>query len=270
MNSALVTGTYTGDTFTETGVRFMVISVPKVGNSGADVPLYVLPNMCTGDTMDMFQPGVKLLVGGRLYPNKQDYKMYLVPNQPIQMAGNVNINRVNISGGVGFVSEKNNDQLATFTMMCSSAPQAVLGYSAQDSLSFRIEAWGDDAKRVNMLAYVGRQMSLEGVLRYTTWTAQDGSPRSAYQVRAKSNMYTFFGKNKKKEEEEVQQVQPIKHQQQYVEPPEAKQYKEQIKKIGSTVAPVLPVTNVTPGQASWGPSISPDANAVVSGDEIPF
>jgi len=270
MNSALFTGTYVGETYTETGVRFMNIVVPKIGNSGADVPVYVLPNICAGDTMDAFQPGVKLLVGGRLYPNKQDYKMYLVPNQTIQLAGNVNINRVNVSGGVGFISEKNNSDLFTCTVMCSSIPQIVLGYNSQDSLSFRIEAWGDDAKRMSNFAYVGRQVSIEGALRYTTWTTNDGNSRSAYQIRAKSNMYTFFGKNKKKEEETPQQVQPPKHQQQYVEPPEAKHYREQIGKIGSTISPVLPVTNPQAGGPTWGPEAAPNLTTVVEGNEIPF
>lgn len=270
MNSALFTGTYVGETYTEMGVRFLNIVVPKIGNSGADVPLYVLPNICAGETMDVFQPGVKLLVGGRLYPNKQDYKMYLVPNQAIQLAGNLNINRVNISGGVGFIAEKNNADLFVCTVMCSSIPQVVLGYNSQDSLSFRIESWGDDAKRMGNFAYVGRQVSIEGALRYTTWTTNDGSSRSTYQIRTKSNMYTFFGKNKKKEEEEVQQVQPIKNQQQYVVPPEAKKYAEQMKKIGSTISPVLPDMTTEIAGPTWGPEAVESFTPVVEGSEIPF
>jgi single-stranded DNA-binding protein len=39
------------------------------------------------------------------------------------------------------------------------------------------------------------------VLRYNTWTTQDGQQRGMYQVRVKSGTYAFFGKNKKKEEQ---------------------------------------------------------------------
>ena len=71
----------------------------------------------------------------------------------------------------------------------------------QDEGALRIvEAWGDDAKRMTANLHVGRQLAVTGVLRYNTWTTQDGQQRGMYQVRVKSGTYAFFGKNKKKEE----------------------------------------------------------------------
>ena len=64
-----------------------------------------------------------------------------------------------------------------------------------------MEAWGDDAKRMTTNLHVGRQMAVTGVLRYNTWTTQEGQQRGMYQVRVKSGTYAFFGKNKKKEEQ---------------------------------------------------------------------
>jgi single-stranded DNA-binding protein len=107
----------------------------------------------------------------------------------------VSINQVNLAGGVGYIAEQKIEDLYTFSLMCKAPSQVLLNYSWQDSMGFRIECWGDDAKRLSSLLYVGRQMSLAGSLRYNTWTAQDGSPRSTYQVRVRSSQYSLFGKN---------------------------------------------------------------------------
>jgi single-stranded DNA-binding protein len=139
-----------------------------------------------------------------MYPSRQDYKMYVVPNQVLQVVpNNLNINQVNLSGGVGYIPDQPKEDLFTFSLMCSAPAQMLLNHTWQDSLGFRIESWGDDAKRLNSLLFVGRQMSLCGTLRYNTWQAQDGSQRSTYQVRVRSTLYTVFGENKKKKEAEV-------------------------------------------------------------------
>ena len=203
MNTLLATGTYVGEKFLDNGLRFLQINLPKVGNSGSEVPLLVVPNKAAGETFDVFQPGVRLLVGGRLYPNRQDYKMYLVPNQVFQvMPAAATINQVTLAGGVGFIPEQSREDLFTFSLMCSAPAQQILGHNWDDSLSFRMEAWGDDAKRMTNGLHVGRQITVLGSLRYNTWTTQDGQQRGMYQVRVKAGQYAFFGKNKKKEEQE--------------------------------------------------------------------
>lgn len=199
MNTFLATATYTGERFMDNGLRFMEMALPKVGKSGADVPLFVVPNKAAGENFDVFQPGVRLLVSGRLYPSRQDYKMYVVPNQPFQLVNDKNlaINRVNISGSVGFIQDKTIDDLFAFTVMCSAPAQMVLNHNWNDSLSFKMESWGDDAKRLDKMLHVGRQVSVEGILRYNCWQAQDGSQRGTYQVRVRAGLYAAFGKNKK-------------------------------------------------------------------------
>jgi single-stranded DNA-binding protein len=48
---------------------------------------------------------------------------------------------------------------------------------------------------------------MEGVLRYATWRTKEGQERSGYSVRARSGLYQFFGKNKRKDEQaEVRMV----------------------------------------------------------------
>jgi single-stranded DNA-binding protein len=199
---------YVGEDFTDDGLRFMKLSLPKVGKSGEDVPLYMMPNKAAGETFDAFAPGIKLLVNGRLYPSRRDYKMYFVPNQQVQVVqGALTMNKVNLTGGIGYIGDKKREDLLNFTIMCNAPAQILLGHNWEDSLSFRIEAWGDDCKRIERLGHVGRLMSMEGVLRYSTWTNAEGQQRGGYSIRTRSGLYSFLGANKKKREsEEVRMV----------------------------------------------------------------
>jgi single-stranded DNA-binding protein len=205
-NLIIASATYTGEIFTDNGLRFMQLSIPSTGKNAA-VPLLVVPNKAAGETFDAFAPGCSLLLSGRLYPNRNDYKMYVVPNQPLQVVTKeVAINQVNLAGGVGYIAEQKMEELFSFSLMCKAPSQMLLNHSWQDSMGFRIESWGDDAKRLTNLLYVGRQMALAGTLRYNTWQAQDGSHRATYQVRVRASQYSLFGKNQPKEEAQQRSV----------------------------------------------------------------
>lgn len=199
MNLILASVTYAGETFTDGGLRFMNMSIPASGKNPA-IPLIVVPNKAAGESFDVFTPGCQLLVGGRMYPNRNDYKMYVVPTQPFQVIPqSVSLNQVSLAGGVGYIAEKKLEELFTFSLMCKAPSQQLLGHSWQDSMGFRMEAWGDDAKRLEALLYVGRQVAMSGSLRYNTWKAQDGSQRATYQVRVRAGQYSIFGKNQPKD-----------------------------------------------------------------------
>ncbi len=181
MNLITASASYIGETFTDNGLRFMQLTIPATGKNNAPVPLYLVPNKAAGDSFDAFTPGCQLLISGRLYPNRND--------------------QVNLAGGVGFIQEKKLEDLFAFSLMCKAPSQQLLGHTWQDSMGFRIESWGDDAKRLEALLYVGRQMALTGSMRYNTWTAQDGSQRGTYQVRVRASQYSVFGKNQPKTNE---------------------------------------------------------------------
>lgn len=201
MNLLIASATYVGETLTDSGLRFIQLQIPGSGKNAA-VPLFVVPNKAAGETWDAFVEGCQLLVSGRLYPNRNDYKMYVVPTQPLQVVPKeLSVNQVNLSGGVGYIGEQKLEDLFSFSLMCKAPSQQLLGHNYADSMGFRIESWGDDAKRLKTLLYVGRQMSLAGSLRYNTWKAQDGSQRATYQVRVRSSQYSVFGKNQAKAEE---------------------------------------------------------------------
>lgn len=203
MNLIIASASYVGEVFTENGLRFMQMSIPASGKNIA-VPLSVIPNKAAGESFDAFAPGCQLLVSGRLYPNRNDYKMYVVPTQPLQVVSkDLNVNQVNLAGGVGFIQEKKLEDLFAFSLMCKAPSQQLLAHTWQDSLGFRIESWGDDARRLEALLYVGRQMAMTGALRYNTWTAQDGGQRGTYQVRVRASQYSVFGKNQPRAEGEA-------------------------------------------------------------------
>lgn len=180
------------------GLRFMEMSIPKTNDKGADVPLLVFPNKAAGETFDVYQPGARLLISGRLYPSRHDKKMYLIPNQQFQLVNDpvLAINKVNLSGMVGYVQEKKLEDLFAFTLVCNAPGQQILGYNSTDGLGFRLDSWGEDAKRLQRLIHVGRGVSVEGVLRFNKWKNANGEEAFAYQVRIRSGLYQCFGKNK--------------------------------------------------------------------------
>lgn len=201
MNTILCSAKYVGETFTDTGLRFMQLDINVSGKNVVPVPIFLVPNKAVGDTFDAFAPGCQLLISGRLYPNRNDYRMYVVPTAPLQVVGKeVNVNQVNLAGGVGYIGEQKLEELFTFSLMVKAPSQPLLNHSWQDSMGFRVESWGDDSKRLGSLLYVGRQMALAGSLRYNPWQAQDGSQRGTYQVRVRSSQYSVFGKNQQKAE----------------------------------------------------------------------
>ena len=208
MNTIICTATYVSETCTDAGLRFMKLEIPGSGKNPA-VPFNLVPNKAAGETFDVFSPGCRLLVGGRLYPNRNDYQMYVVPTQMLQVISKeINLNQVNLAGGVGFIGEKKLEDLFTFSLMCKAPSQQLIGHRWEDSLGFRVESWGDDAKRLSSLLYVGRQMTLAGSLRYNSWQTPDGSQRATYQVRVRASQYSVFGKNQPKVAEEQASATP--------------------------------------------------------------
>ena len=219
MNTINVCATYTGDSARESGLRVLRFEIPSTGKTKI-VPVFVIPNFAardkiTGDSCapGYFPEGSNVLISGRLYPN-EDQKMYIVPVQPLHVVEKgVTINHAHLAGGVGFVGEQRIEDCFNFGLMCQAAKQTTLKHDWDDSLGFRIESWGDDAKRMKRFLFVGRQISLGGTLKFDCWTDKKGVRRSNYKIKVKSAQYSFFGKNKKAEEKEAPQVFDSPHQQ---------------------------------------------------------
>ena len=226
MNTINVCATYTGDSARESGLRTLRFEIPSTGKTKI-IPVFVIPSYASGDSgaPGYFTEGSNVLISGRLYPN-EDQKMYIVPVQPLQaIAAGITLNHAHLAGGAGFIGEQRREDCFNFGLMCQAPKQKTLNHDWQDSLGFRIESWGDDAKRMQKFIFVGRQLSLGGTLKFDCWTDKEGVMRSNYKIRVKSAQYSFFGKNKKAEEKEAPQVFDSPHQQ-AIAPPAVEKKKE--------------------------------------------
>ena len=207
MNIINACATYTGYEKTIKALRF---EIPNRGK-GPATPIFVLPSFAaqnTSVTPGAFEEGSKVLIAGRLYKRVQteeeteDGRMYVIPTQELQTSHpDCELNQVQLAGGVGWVGDlKPNPRgggVISIFLLCQAGKQKLLNHDWNDSVGFKIEAWGDDAKRFDKFVYKGRSIALGGALKFDCWTAKDGSKQGGYKVTVKSSQYSFFGKNQK-------------------------------------------------------------------------
>ena len=201
MNLIMCCAVYKGDTVTERGLRTMSFEIPGAGKKPLSIPIKLLPSFAAGETTapNAFEEGTNVLINGRLYP--AEGIMYIVPTQPlIGVNKSIKLNQLALAGGVGFIGKQKRDDAFNFGLMCQAPPQKGIGHTWQDSLGFLVESWGNDAERMKKFLFVGRQLSLGGVLKLEAWKDKEGNLRSNYKVKIRSQQYSFFGKNQKDEE----------------------------------------------------------------------
>ena len=201
MNLIMCCAVYKGDTVTDRGLRTMSFEIPGAGKKPLSIPIKLLPSFAAGETTapNAFEEGTNVLINGRLYP--MEGIMYIVPTQPlIGVNKSIKLNQLALAGGVGFIGKQKRDDAFNFGLMCQAPPQKGIGHTWQDSLGFLVESWGNDAERMKKFLFVGRQLSLGGVLKFEAWKDKEGNLRSNYKVKIRSQQYSFFGKNQKDEE----------------------------------------------------------------------
>ena len=201
MNLIMCCAVYKGDTVTERGLRTMSFEIPGAGKKPLSIPIKLLPSFEAGESPapNAFEEGTNVLINGRLYP--MEGIMYIVPTQPlIGINKSVTLNQLALAGGVGVIGKQKREDAFNFGLMCKAPPQKGIGHTWQDSLGFLVESWGNDADRMKKFLFVGRQLSLGGVLKFEAWKDKEGKLRSSYKVKIRSQQYSFFGKNQKDEE----------------------------------------------------------------------
>ena len=201
MNLIMCCAVYKGDTVTERGLRTMSFEIPGAGKKPLSIPIKLLPSFAAGETTapNAFEEGTNVLINGRLYP--MEGIMYIVPTQPlIGVNKSIKLNQLALAGGVGFIGKQKREDAFNFGLMCQAPPQKGIGHTWQDSLGFLVESWGNDAERMKKFLFVGRQLSLGGVLKFEAWKDKEGNLKSNYKVKIRSQQYSFFGKNQKDEE----------------------------------------------------------------------
>jgi hypothetical protein len=179
----------------------MSFEIPGAGKKPLSIPIKLLPSFAAGETTapNAFEEGTNVLINGRLYP--MEGIMYIVPTQPlIGVNKSIKLNQLALAGGVGFIGKQKREDAFNFGLMCQAPPQKGIGHTWQDSLGFLVESWGNDAERMKKFLFVGRQLSLGGVLKFEAWKDKEGNLRSNYKVKIRSQQYSFFGKNQKDEE----------------------------------------------------------------------
>ena len=202
MNLIMCCAVYKGDTVTDRGLRTMSFEIPGAGKKPLSIPIKLLPSFAAGETTapNAFEEGTNVLINGRLYPTNEG-NMYIVPTQAlIGVNKSIKLNQLALAGGVGYIGKQNRPDALNFMVLCQAPPQKGIGHTWQDSLAFNVESWGDNAQRMKKFLFVGRQLSLGGILRFEAWKDKDGILRSSYKVKVRSQQYSFFGKNQKDEE----------------------------------------------------------------------
>ena len=203
MNIINAVGQYKADYTTPKGDRALLIELPGTGK-GPKVPIYLIPPRWAAAkdscAKGAFKEDTHLLISGRLYLGK-DYKMYVIPTQKVFVVSpGLTLNHVSLAGGVGYIEEEpHNPDVFNFGISCQATPQISLDISKEDisrgrGTGFRIESWGEDAKRLKLFLWKGRSLSLGGTLRWSRWE-KNGEINSKYTIRVKSNQYSFFGDN---------------------------------------------------------------------------
>tara|TARA_B100001250_G_scaffold28328_1_gene23223 strand:+ start:820 stop:1536 length:717 start_codon:yes stop_codon:yes gene_type:complete len=225
MNIITACATYTGDSVNENGLRTSRFELPPVGKNPA-TPLFIIPSYPGGESSmpNAFKQDTNVLISGRIYPNRNDYKMYVSPVQELQeVPKNLRHNQVNIGGHVGYIREQQLGNCFNFSVMCHSTPLKPLNYTWQDSHGFMVESWEDDAKRLKKLLFVGRGVCLAGQLLFNCYKSKkDNTQRIEYRLRVKGSQYEAFGKSQKSEDatpREKTQVFDSPHQQAMSTPP---------------------------------------------------
>ena len=189
-------------------------------------PLFVIYSFAAQETSanpSAFERGSNVLITGRLYHrlvegkkdpktgkiqkevDPEDGRMYVVPTQELQITHpNCELNQVQLAGAVGWRGDlkilPRGNGVINFYLLCQASKQKQLNHEWDDSVLFKIEAWGEESKRFDKLVYVGRSLALGGALKFDCWTAKDGSKQGGYKVSAKNAQHAVFGKSQKTEE----------------------------------------------------------------------
>ena len=211
MNKIICCAVYKGDSSNERGLRTMSFEIPGTGNKPIPIPISLLPSFAAGETTnrDAFEIGTNIYINGRLYP--QNGIMYVVPTKPLFGVDKFQKeNEVILAGGCGHLPKQNRPDVFNFGVMCQGVPQKNIGHTWQDSLPFWCESWNNDAERMKKMLFVGRQLGLAGVLRFSVWKDKNGNPCSQYTIKVRASQYSFFGK-KQTEEDINNKVEPKKN-----------------------------------------------------------
>ena len=204
MNIINACAKYTGY---EESIKALRFEIPGKGKNPTPTPIFIIHSFAAKETSanpNAFDKGENVLITGRLYKRKpevgeeEDGRMYVVPTQELQIAHpECELNHVQLAGQVCWRGElkplPQANAVFNCFIYCKGGKEKKLNRDWGDDVNFKIETWGDEAKRWDDKLHVGLALALGGTLKFNCWTAKDGSKQGDYKVGVKNLQHAFFG-----------------------------------------------------------------------------
>ena len=207
MHIIQVTAVYKGvRTHPEQGFEFLHFEIPPTTEgtfTTSRVPLCILPSQPAKNTtaldQKIFEEGTKLLIEGRLYPDKNGRgPMYIQPTKELQIVNQeLVLNQVTIIGNTNW--SKSTEYGFEFNINAMlDCQEKRLGYNSFDDYEhkpcFWLSAKYDAEKKLKEQLYKGRQVLIGGKLTFKEYTnKKTGNKESGYVIKVNARQHNALG-----------------------------------------------------------------------------
>jgi len=203
MHIIQVTAVYKGvKTHPEDSFQFLHFEIPPTEKTER-VPLCVLPfepaKNTTALDQKIFKEGTKLLIEGRLYPDKNGHgPMYIQPTRELQIVNqDLVINQVSITGNCNYTQSYEYSFKFNINATLDCAEKR-LGYSSYDDYEhkpcFWLTARYASKDSLEKIFYKGRQVAIGGKLTFSEYTnKKTGKKESSYSIQVNPKQHNGFG-----------------------------------------------------------------------------
>ena len=141
----------------------------------------------TSDRLNLFKPGMKMLVTGQFFTELKDKETKQVIEQPYILAHSVcpvkpevNYNSIYLAGKMMKMPEKK-----TYESGKSSIQTSLLISEIKKGYFYNITAWNKQGETIERYCRKGENLGIEGTLVFETWTDKvTGEPRTGIKITA--------------------------------------------------------------------------------------
>lgn len=141
----------------------------------------------TSDRLNLFKPGMKMLVTGQFFTELKDKETKQVIEQPYILAHSVcptrpevNYNSIYLAGKMMKMPEKK-----TYESGKSSIQTSLLISEIKKGYFYNITAWNKQGETIERYCRKGENLGIEGTLVFETWADKvTGEPRTGIKITA--------------------------------------------------------------------------------------
>lgn len=141
----------------------------------------------TSDRLNLFKPGMKMLVTGQFFTELKDKETKQIIEQPYILAHSVcpvkpevNYNSIYLAGKMMKMPEKK-----TYESGKSSIQTSLLISEIKKGYFYNITAWNKQGEAIERYCRKGENLGIEGILVFETWTDKvSGEPRTGIKITA--------------------------------------------------------------------------------------